>query len=198
MDTKKKSHRHFSRKQLFNIAYAYAYFGYTHHDFSRQYHCGQHVFYKVLHLAVDTLVVSDTVAYKMQQVAVSKSRQRAKENSGSNETADSAAVRVQRSWDKRIKNRKNFNFDKQESIQITTRYANSPMNKSQFCRFSYLPPELFDRTLKRAIINDWVDDIILEKLQKKSEQFYGKEIASAFFGNLILKREENKCQKDKQ
>ena len=108
MDTKKKRHRHFSRKQLFSIAYAYAYFGYTHHDFSRQYHCGQHVFYKVLHLAVDTLVVSDTVAYKMQQVAVSKSRQRAKENSGSNETADSAAVRVQRSWDKRIKNRKNF------------------------------------------------------------------------------------------
>lgn len=196
MNTKKKAPRHFSRKQLFNIAYAYAYFGYTHHDFSRQYHCNQHVFYKVLHLAVDTLVVSDTVAYKMQEVAVSKSRQKTKENSGSNETANNAAIRVQRSWDKRIKARKKFNFDKQEAIQITTRYANSQMNKSQFCRFSYLPLELFDRTLKRAIINGWVDNIILAKLQEKSEQFYGKEIASAFFEKLILEREKNKCPKD--
>ena len=198
MSTQKKAYRHFSRKQLFNIGYAYAYYGYTHHDFSRQYHCNQHVFYKVLHLAVDTLVVSDTVAYKMQQVAVSASRQKAKENSGSKETAENAAIRVQRSWERRIKARKSFNFNKPEAIQIASRYANSTMTKSQFCRFSYLPPELFDRTLKRAIIDDWVDDSVLEKLQKKSEQFYGKEISSAFFEKLILEREKNKCQKDKQ
>jgi len=196
MSTKKKAHRHFSRKQLFNIAYAYAYFGYTHHDFSRQYHCNQHVFYKVLHLAVDTLVVSTTVAYKMQQVAVSKSYQKTKENSGSTQTAESAAIKVQRSWDKRIKNRTNFNFDKGEAISIAIRYSNSTMNKSQFCKFSYLPPDLFDRTLKNAIIHNWVDDKVVEKLQKKSERFYGKEISGAFFGKLMLEREKNQSQKD--
>ena len=196
MSTKKKAHRHFSSKQLFNIAYAYAYFGYTHHDFSRQYHCNQHVFYKVLHLAVDTLVVSTTVAYKMQQVAVSKSYQKTKENSGSTQTAESAAIKVQRSWDKRIKNRTNFNFDKGEAISIAIRYSNSTMNKSQFCKFSYLPPDLFDRTLKNAIIHNWVDDKVVEKLQKKSERFYGKEISGAFFGKLMLEREKNQSQKD--
>ena len=196
MSTKKKAHRHFSRKQLFNIAYAYAYFGYTHHDFSRQYHCNQHVFYKVLHLAVDTLVVSTTVAYKMQQVAVSKSYQKTKENSGSTQIAESAAIKVQRSWDKRIKNRTNFNFDKGEAISIAIRYSNSTMNKSQFCKFSYLPPDLFDRTLKNAIIHNWVDDKVVEKLQKKSERFYGKEISGAFFGKLMLEREKNQSQKD--
>ncbi len=196
MSTKKKAHRHFSRKQLFNIAYAYAYFGYTHHDFSRQYHCNQHVFYKVLHLAVDTLVVSDTVAYKMQQVAVSKSYQKTKENSGSTQTAESAAIKVQRSWDKRIKNRTNFNFDKEEAISVTIRYSNSPMNKSQFCKFSYLPPDLFDRTIKNAIINNWVDDEVVEKLQEKSKRFYGKEISGAFFGKLMLEREKKQSPKD--
>ena len=196
MSTKKKAHRHFSRKQLFNIAYAYAYFGYTHHDFSRQYHCNQHVFYKVLHLAVDTLVVSNTVAYKMQQVAVSKSYQKTKENSGSTQTAENAAIKVQRSWDKRIKNRTNFNFDKEETISIAIRYSNSPMNKSQFCKFSYLPPDLFDRTLKNAIIHNWVDDTVVEKLQKKSERFYGNEISGAFFGKLMLEREKNQSQKE--
>ena len=42
----------FTRKQIANIAVAYAQGNYTHFNFLQQYGYESHVFYKILHLAV--------------------------------------------------------------------------------------------------------------------------------------------------
>ena len=64
----------FTRKQISSIAIAYAQGSYTYFNFRQQYGYESHVFYKILHLAVDKQIVSEAIARQMPKTAVAKLR----------------------------------------------------------------------------------------------------------------------------
>ena len=190
--SKTKSAVSFSRKQIFQIAKAYALSDYSHVHFEKEFHCSSHTFYKLLHLAVEQCIVDDRLAQKIMEKASENSRKKMLEKSGSKEAADCAAARVRKSWQKEIKQRRFFTFTKKDTQKIVTQYATNSLSKNEFCKRNYISPVLFDRTLKKAIINSWISDELVAKLLLKAEQFHGKCKADSFFQALIQKRNMSK------
>lgn len=122
----------FTRKQIANIAVAYAQGNYTHFNFLQQYGYESHVFYKILHLAVDKRIVSEAVAKQIQKTAVANSSQKAKENRFDREYISRIESRVFNSWQRRIEAARNFKFSKKESKSLVTSYSKNSLPLMNF------------------------------------------------------------------
>lgn len=188
---KKKTAQQFARAQIASIALAYSQGDYTHADFTQQYDCSKHVFYTLLHLAVEKLIVSDKVSEKIMRVAVSNSFNKAMDTYGDPERAEQIAAKIESRWKKRITSRKNFSFSKKEAIRIAHQYAESRFPKEIFCKYNYISKPLFDKTLVTAITSGWVTDECFQKLYLKARKFNPHDKVDHFFGLLSEKRKEN-------
>lgn len=188
---KKKTAKNFSRSQIASIALAYSRGDYTHVNFTQQYGCSKRVFYRILHLAVEKMIVSDKVANKIMRVAVSNSLQKAEETYGDPVYADQIARKIENSWKRRISSRKNFSFSKKEAISIAHQYADNRFPKDAFCRANCISKPLFDRTLIEAITSGWITDEYFQKLYQKARKFNPQEKVDRLFYLLDEKRKEN-------
>lgn len=196
MTKKFKKLEDFSRDKRFDIAIRYSRGNYTFHDFSEEYGAPRHIFYAILHSAVEESIVSLKIANRIAEVSINSSYQSVLENYGV-EDAERTANRVKRSWDKSLKERETFNFSKKAGTGIASHYADSGLARQDFCNKNHISPELLNRTLKNAIVLNWITDDEVEKLYGKSFNSYGMEKAYPFFEKLWVEREKNRCQNQK-
>ena len=178
----------FSRKQISQIAIAYSQGNYTHFDFFQQYGYESHVFYKILHLAVDKRIVSEVVAKQIQKTAVANSSQKAKENRFDREYISRIESRVFNSWQRRIEAARNFKFSKKEAKSLVTSYSKNGLPFNEFCRKNCIDKDLFWNTVIDAIIYNWVDDECFDRIYEKELSNGNAEKVEHFFYQLTKRR----------
>ena len=188
---KKNIQEIFSRKQISEIAIAYSQGNYNHIDFKNQYGYAQHTFYTVLHLAVDKKIVSEKIAKEIQKVAVTNSSQKAKTNCSSKEYVTRIESRVFNSWQRRIESARNFSFSKKEAKSIVTRYSKTDLSFSRFCEVNCLDFDLLWKTIINAVIYNWVDDSVFDKIYEKTLSEGNVVEVEHFFYQLTKRRKEN-------
>lgn len=185
----------FTRKQIANIAIAYSQGNYTHFDFLQQYGYESHVFYKILHLAVDKRIVSEAVAKQIQKTAVANSSQKAKENRFDREYISRIESRIFNSWQRRIEAARNFQFSKKEAKMLVTAYSKGNLSFNEFCRKNCIDKDLFWNTVIDAIIYNWVDDECFDRIYEKELSNGNTEKVEHLFYQLTKRRKENKTLK---
>ena len=185
----------FSRKQISQIAIAYSQGNYTHFDFLQQYGYESHVFYKILHLAVDKRIVSEAVAKQIQKTAVANSSQKAKENCLGREYISRIESRVFNSWQRRIEAARNFKFSKKEAKSLVTIYSKNSLPFNEFCRKNCIDKDMFWNTVIDAIIYNWVDDECFDRIYEKELSNGNAEKVEHLFYQLTKRRKENKALK---
>ena len=185
----------FTRKQIANIAVAYAQGNYTHFNFFQQYGYESHVFYKILHLAVDKRIVSEAVAKQIQKTAVANSSQKAKENRLGREYISRIESRVFNSWQRRIEAARNFQFSKKEAKMLVTAYSKCNLSFNEFCRKNCIDKVLFWSTVIDAIIYNWIDDECFDRIYEKELSNGNTEKVEHLFYQLTKRRKENKASK---
>ena len=185
----------FTRKQIANIAVAYAQGNYTHFNFLQQYGYESHVFYKILHLAVDKRIVSEAVAKQIQKTAVANSSQKAKENRFDREYISRIESRVFNSWQRRIEAARNFKFSKKESKSLVTSYSKNSLPFNEFCRKNCIDKNLFWNTVIDAIIYTLVDDECFDRIYEKELSNGNAEKVEHLFYQLTKRRKEKKALK---
>lgn len=179
------------------IALAYSTGNYNYHDFLQQYpNCNQHNFYTLLHVAVEKVIVSESVARKIQQVAVANSVQKAQETYTDQDYIFRIRSRIFNSWEKRIIKAKEFKFSKKEAKTLIENYSKSKLSKSDFCTINCISIALFESTLIDAIVYSWVDDECFDTLYNKAIQnSRHSEQVEHFFEQLTKARKRNKASK---
>ena len=175
----------FSRAQLYKIAFQYAT---SEHNFSHSYfenecQISKSTFYNILKKAVVENIVPDNIVEKMAKKAVYNSSLRA---------GTAGRQRSERYYSSLRQKRRVYMLPKKKAIDLTESYAESKLTKIEFCKRNYITPKLFDRTLLKAIIENWVSDDIFEKLQKKSIQKNSKRDVTEFWEKLRYFRNENR------
>lgn len=188
---KKNIQEIFSRKQISEIAIAYSQGNYNRIDFKNQYGYDQHTFYTVLHLAVDKKIVSEKIAKEIQKVAVTNSSQKAKTNYSSKEYVTRIESRVFNSWQRRIESARNFSFSKKEAKSIVTRYSKTNLSFSRFCEVNCLDFDLLWKTIINAVIYNWVDDSVFDRIYEKALSEGNVVKVEHFFYQLTKRRKEN-------
>lgn len=187
----------FSRKRIARIAILYSYGNYGYCDFQEDYpYVSRSVFYSILDAAVVENIVSDDVASRMQKVSLDNSYRQVYDKSGLS-AAKKSVERGKATWRKRMRDRHDFNFNKTTSKQLAIAYANSSLSLNDFCKDNCIPVNLFNRTLKNAIINCYVSDKVVRQLREKALKFNEEEKVNQFFDFLCEKRKENKSRKKK-
>ena len=194
---KKSVQETFSRKQISQIAIAYSQGNYTHFNFFQQYGYESHVFYKILHLAVDKRIVSETVAKQIQKTAVANSSQKAKENRFDRERISRIESRIFNSWQRRIEAARSFKFSKKEAKTLVTNYSKTDISFNTFCQKNCIERELFWNTIVNAIIYNWIDDECFDKIYEKELANGDTEKVEHLFYQLTKRRKENKASKKK-
>lgn len=192
---KKNVQEIFSRKQISQIAIAYSQGNYTHFDFLHQYGYESHVFYRILHLAVDKRIVSEAVAKQIQKTAVANSSQKAKENCFDREYISRIESRVFNSWQRRIEGARNFKFSKKEAKSLVTSYSKNSLPFNEFCQKNCIDKDLFWNTVIDAIIYNWVDDECFDRIYEKELSNGNTEKVEHLFYQLTKRRKENKASK---
>ena len=192
---KKSVQETFSRKQISQIAIAYSQGNYTHFNFFQQYGYESHVFYKILHLAVDKRIVSETVAKQIQKTAVANSSQKAKENRFDREYISRIESRIFNSWQRRIEAARSFKFSKKDAKSLVTSYSKNSLSSDEFCRKNCIDKDLFWETVIDAIIYNWVDDECFDKIYEKELSNGDTEKVEHLFYQLTKRRKENKASK---
>lgn len=181
----KRTATNFSRKQIWEIAtkYANTNCAYSRDYFSREYDINYSTFYKLLERAVIESIVDEATILRMADKAAHNS---------DNKAGEGARKRSQKHYEYLILKRKVYILPKKEAINLTTNYANSVLAKPAFLRNNFMDAKLFDRTLYKAILENWVSDEVVEKLKTKSLRYDSSEKVIAFWDQLLKYRNENK------
>ncbi len=188
---------YFSRKQIGEIALAYSTGTYSYHAFLHQYpNCNQHNFYTLLHIAVEKAIVPESVARKIQEIAVANSVQKAQETYTDPNYVAYIQIRIFNSWERRIIKSKIFKFSKKEGKIFVQNYSKSTLSKSEFCTANCISKALFESTLIDAVIYSWIDDECFDALYHKEIQHsHHPENVEHFFWQLTKARNRNKTSK---
>ncbi len=190
---KKSTAKLFDRKQIFEIAVAYASGSYTYHDFLKQYpNCSQHHFYSILHLSVDKAIVSEKVARKIQNVAITSSMQKAEDSNTDIYSIEAIQRRVYNSWERRIRAMQYFCFSKNEAKKLVDSYSKSALSKKEFCSQNCINTVLFDRTVIESVILNWVSDNCFDRLYSKALAYNSSDRVEHLFSQLSKRRNEVK------
>lgn len=180
-----KQVKDFSRARLYTVAFRYATseYDFSHSYFEREYEISKSTFYSILQKAVIENIVPDAIVEKMAKKAAYNSFLKA---------GKPGRQRSENYYRFLRQKRKVYMLPKEKAIDITVRYAESKLAKKEFCKRNYLTQTLFDRTLLKAIVGNWISDDIFEKLRRKSIQKNSKRDVTEFWEKLARFRNENR------
>lgn len=181
----KRTARDFSRKDIWMIASLYASTSpeYSSEYFSREYETSRDTFYRLLEKAVIENIVNDDTVSRMEMKAIYNADAK---------VGDMGIARTKRHYMQLRTKRKEYQLPQKYAIEITTQYANSGYSKKQFCLINFMTNALLCRTIRQAVVKNWVSDDVVEKLVSKSLQCYQSDQITKFWEGLINLRNENK------
>jgi len=181
----RKTSKYFSRKKIWEIAsqYARTEAEYSRDYFSREYAISYSTFYTLLERAVVESIVDEQTVLQMAKKAA---------NNAAAKAGTGAKQRSADHYKHLILKRKVYMLPKIEAMEFTVKYAYSAYDKKTFCKENFIDTKLFDRTLYKAIIDNWVTFEVVEKIKTKSIQNNGAENVSAFWEQLLAFRNENR------
>lgn len=181
----KRTARDFSRKEIWDIAtlYAKTVSEYSSEYFSEKYSITRNTFYTLLERAVIENIVNDEIVLDMANKAAYNSKVKA---------GEAGEMRSRKHYGQLIERRKTYMLSKEDAISITTRYASCEVSKTRFVNNNYITTKLFDRTLYRAVVENWVSDETVQRLQEKSLKNNDQKKVLEFWSRLLYFRNENK------
>lgn len=178
----KKTGRQFSRSEVWEIATRYATSKYSHTNFEEEYQSSRSSFYTVLdRAAIENIVDAETVTAM---------EERAKYNAEV-KAGIPGAIRSEKHYSYLRKKRKEYMLPKEKAIEMAITYAESLYSKKLFCRRFHITEQLLDRTLYKAIVDNWVSDEVVKQLKAKSLKLNGGESTIKFWEQLKTYRERN-------
>lgn len=178
----KKTGRQFSRDEVWEIATKYATSRYSHTNFEEECQSSRSSFYTVLDRAViENIVDSDTVD------AMEK---KAKYNAAA-KVGGAGVGRTEKHYAYLKKKRKEYMLPKEEAIKLTIMYAESQESKKYFCKQKHIAEQLVNRAIKKAVIDNWVEDEVVKKLKSKSLKSNNTVSTAKFWEELETFRENN-------
>lgn len=183
----KKTVKDFSQKEIWEIAthYANTDFSYSHEYFSKEYDISQDVFYNLLEKAVSKCIVSDYIVKKMAIKAATNAKSKA---------GEAGEGRSRRHYENLIKKRKSYMLPKETAINLTISYANCVTTREKFLRSNFIDKRLFERTLLKAIIENWVSDEVVTQIKEKSLRTHDEEKTIKFWDKILQIRKNKKNQ----
>lgn len=178
----KKTGRQFSRDEVWEIATKYATSRYSHTNFEEEFQSTRSSFYTVLDRAViENIVDSDTV-----DAMEKKAKYNAEAKAGG-----AAIGRTEKHYSYLRKKRKEYMLPKEEAVELSIMYAEHKASKKQFCKEKHITEQLLNRTIKKAVIYNWVGDEVVEKLKEKSIRMNGSVSTAKFWEEMEMLRENN-------
>lgn len=176
----------FSRCDVKNIALEYAS---SEDEVSASYFCETYnitegVFYSIIKRAVVESVVDDETAHIIAKKASRNSASRGGEG---------GRIRSVYKHERLMSMRKKFEFTIKEKIWYATQYAKSPsyVDAKTFMVQHSMTRALFDRTIRSAIVDGYVDDTVACELRGKALQHNKRERVESFFEALFAERKAN-------
>lgn len=192
---KKRTAKDFSRREISLIASAYSTGNYTYHNFIKEYGSTQLTFYAIIDSAITKCIVPDRIVEAIEKIGSTNSFNKVRELSSDEEVASMAASRCTKANRNRRARRNTYVFPKSEAISLVSKYLASPLPKLEFCKENYMTDRVFDRTLKKAIMEGWVTLSDVESLRKKAYQFNEKGLVDKVFNAMIARRNQYKMGK---
>lgn len=179
--------RDFSRKKIAEIATQYAKtdFAYSHEYFSKEYGISKGTFYTVLEKAVIENIVDSKIVKLMAEKSENNSYVRA---------GIQGQYRSRKHYSNLIAKRKKYMLPKNEAINITEKYAESNVEKAEFAEKNNITITLLNRTIYKAITENWVSDNIVSLLKRKSLCKDSSQQVIQFWKNIEQFRENKKSQ----
>ena len=180
----KRTAKEFSRKKVWEIAtqYARTLSAYSRDYYSREYGINYSTFYSLLERAVvESIVDEETV----RDMAIKAG------NNAAGKAGEGARKRSEKHYEYLLLKRNMYMLPKTESIEYSIKYAYSAYDKQRFCEANFIDTKLFDRMLYKAIVESWVSDEVVAKLQAKSLQKDNSEKVLVFWEQLIDFRNGN-------
>lgn len=147
---------------------------------SRQYNLSKGTLNRLLKKVIVEHIVTEEMAMKI----ASKSAENAAIHGGAG-----AYNRVLNAYQRYLKERKLFRFDRKTESELTIEYATTPVSPMSFWQLHSMDRLLFNKTLRYAVIESLVEDDIVELLKKKTKHFNPSEEVEGYFDSLILERE---------
>lgn len=181
-----KTGRQFSRSEVWDVATKYVSVEkYSHTDFEAEYDSTRSSFYTILDRAVIENVVDTETVEKMEKKAACNAE---------NKAGEAGAGRTKKHYAYLKAKRRKYLLPKNDAITITEMYARSVYNKKNFCREYYISEQLLNRSIKKAVIENWVSDHVVKQLKEKSIRQNPGAQTFRFWEELYIFRENNASQ----
>lgn len=175
-----------SRKNIHEIATLYAEkpAEYSYRYFCEEYGISKGTFYTILDKAVIENIVDSATVKKMAKKAANNSEAKA---------GKGAEGRSRRHYYHLIQKRAIYELPKKEAIDVAIKYAKRTILRKEFLEQNFITSKLLDRTLLKAIENNWIDDDTVDRIKKKALLERGKSSETiVFWDKLESVRNENK------
>ena len=181
----KRTAKNFSRKKIWEIAteYANTVDAYSRDYYSREYGISYSTFYTLLERAVIESIVDEETVQNMARKAG---------NNAAGKAGEGARRRSEKHYEYLLLKRNMYILPKTEAMEYTIKYAYSAYDKRIFCKENYIGTKLFNRTVYKAVLENWVSDEVVIKLKEKSLQKNNSEKVLAFWERLLNYRNGNK------
>lgn len=181
----KRTTKEFSRTEIWEIATRYANTGlaYSHEFFEKEYTISRSTFYAILEKAVIESCVDMNIVKKMTIKASSNSEKKA---------GIAGKKRSEKHYEELIHQRARYMLPKKDAINWTIKYAETNLPKEAFSARYHIDKKLLERTIHKAVLENWVSDEMVEMIKTKSMRNNHGEGVKEFWKELIYFRDENK------
>jgi len=182
----KTTARQLSRSEVWDVATRYAgQVKYSHTDFEMAYNSSRSNFYAVLDRAVIENIVDTQTVENMEKKAA---------RNAENKAGEAGRRRTKNHYAYLKSKRREFLLPKKDAIHMTEMYARSVYNKKTFCREHYISEQLLNRSIKKAVIENWVAESVVKQLKEKSTNQNPGAQTYKFWDELLMFRENKKNQ----
>jgi hypothetical protein len=184
MSEKQHSARDFSRRMIYKIAAEYAATSgdYSYRYFCKEYSISKSTFYKILEKAIIESIVPISIANNMANKAKYNSEQKA---------GKGGRGRSHNHYEYLKKKRATYMLPKSKAIEFVVKYARCDIPKEKFAEKYYIEKGLLNRTILKAIIENWVSDGVVKDLREKSLKYHPGENTIQFWEQVAKFRNEN-------
>lgn len=178
----KRTAKQFSRSEILRIATAYGdpRNDVDYHSFQKEYNIGEHTFRRLLEMAVEKSIASDELIKQMEEKA-KFNVERSHEGKGKGQIRDHY---------KELKS-KQAEYLTKRAIEILEAFAESPFDKSEFCKDKVLSEDGMNWILKNYLPSNDISERVFWKIQWKFNRKYLPEKIAKFWEEKQEERKSN-------